>query len=170
LTDGSLKPDPQRKGSYYRRIEDIDRALQRLDVTRLPSATQFLVYFFACEKLAHGLVGIKDRRPAAKAYHHKNRLCLKEIRAAAAALNLPVAPNDLDCLFADHNEQHLLGPRTSVRASARVLRNTLTHDFGPTNAQNIVEHAAILIPKMINFLDCAKHVLAFQRATFGSVP
>jgi hypothetical protein len=54
--------------------------------------------------------------------------------------------------------------------SARLLRNKLIHDFGPTNAENIVRHAAILIPKMINFLDCAKHVLAYQRATFGSVP
>lgn len=67
MIDPSLKPDPTRKGSFYRRIEDIDRALKTLGVPSLPAAPKFVAYFFASEKLAHGVVGIVDQRPRGRA-------------------------------------------------------------------------------------------------------
>ena len=81
VTDASLKPDPMRKGSYYRRIEDIGRALDKLGVADLPPAPKFVAYYFGCEKLAHGGVGIVSSRPAVCEYHHRNPLKLNDIRA-----------------------------------------------------------------------------------------
>ena len=43
LMHWSLKPDPDLPGSYYRRIEDIERAFKKLDVDNLPIAAKFLV-------------------------------------------------------------------------------------------------------------------------------
>lgn len=170
MADASLKPDPNRKGSYYRRIEDIDRALKSLEVTKLPPAPQFITYFFACEKLAHGIVGIHNARPATEQYNHRNRLRLTDLKTASTALGLRVQLLDLDCLFAEYNEQHLLHAAGTVRTSARLLRNKLTHEFGPTNAEKILRQSGVLIPKMIAFLSCIPHVLAYQRARFADVP
>jgi hypothetical protein len=167
VIDGSLKPDPDRKGSYYRRIEDIERALRKLDVSRLPPAMQFVTYIFACEKLAHGLVGINLQRAATLQYSHRTKLSLAEIKTAAAAMNLSIPPADLVSLFADHNEQQLL--LVGVSTSARLLRNRLAHDFGPTNAGNLADHAAAFIPKMTAFLGCAQEILAYQRANLAHV-
>jgi hypothetical protein len=170
VTDASLKPDPTRKGSYYRRIEDIGRALVKLDVARLPPATQFVTYFFACEKLAHGIVGIANRRAASDQYSHRNRLRLTELKAAAAVMNLSITPFKLDCVFADLQEQRLLTRTAGVQVSARILRNKLTHDFGPTNIDKILGSASILIPMMSTFLNCTQAVLAYQRTHFTYVP
>jgi hypothetical protein len=35
--DRSFEPDPELKGSYYRRLEDIPLALAKFDVTALPT-------------------------------------------------------------------------------------------------------------------------------------
>ena len=35
--DWSFEPDPDLKGSYYRRLEDIPEALAKFDVTTLPA-------------------------------------------------------------------------------------------------------------------------------------
>lgn len=168
--DPSLKPDPNRKGSYYRRIEDIKRALNKLDVQLLPQAVQFLAYYFACEKLAHGIVGVHLCWPATKAYRHNRHLCLGEIKSAAVALNLSISTNDLDYLFADFNEQGILQSTSApCNRSARVLRNTLGHDFGPSNVSQVSRHAGFLIPKMTAFLACASQVLAYQKAHFSGI-
>jgi hypothetical protein len=168
VTDPSLKPDPTRKGSYYRRIEDIGRALDKLGVAHLPAAPQFVAYFFACEKLAHGVVGIVAAHPAAKEYHHRNGLRLQDTKTAAAAMKLRILPAELDCIFADIKEQHVLAGG-AVLTSARVLRNNLTHDFGPTNAEKLVRSAPVLIPMMMRFLNCTNDVLAYQRTHFVHV-
>jgi hypothetical protein len=42
VTDAPLKPDPTRKGSYYRRIEDIGRAFDALGVAILAPALKFV--------------------------------------------------------------------------------------------------------------------------------
>jgi hypothetical protein len=167
LTDPSLKPDSLRKGSYYRRIEDIERALQELEVARLPVATQFITYFFACEKLAQGVVGIVHQLPADKQY--KQKLRLAQIKAAASAMNLPIQMADLDWLFADFNEQRLLIAAAGEQYSARFLRNRLSHDFGPWNAKDLIEHGPAHIPRMKAFLACTPNVLAFNKANFGYV-
>lgn len=145
--DPSFKPDPQRKGFYYRRIEDIDRALKKLEAASLPKAVQFVTYYFACEKLARGIVGIYLQRPATKAYHHRTPLKLDEIKSAVVVLGLSISSDDLGYLFADSSEQHLLFA-SQCNSSARVLRNKFGHDFGPSNVEQILNHADFLIPKM----------------------
>ena len=165
MVDSSFKPDPGRKGSYYRRIEDIQRALDELRAAQLPDAPKFLAYFFGCEKLAQGIVGIHLGRAAADQYRSSNRLRLPEIRAAAAALKLPVTPSDLDDLFADHQIRPLLGSNPS----ARVLRNTLSHDFGPWHVQLLKTQAPMLLPKMLAFLGCDHDVLAYLKSNYAHV-
>lgn len=169
--DPSLKPDPNRKGSYYRRIEDVKRALDSLGADYLSDALQFLAYYFGCEKLARGIVGIHLQWPAMKAYHHRTSLRLDEIKAAAAALGLLVAQDDLEWLFADFQQQSLLRPSTpDWNSSARVLRNTLGHDFGPSNVAKITIHAPFHNPKMRLFLGCVGQVLEYQRIHFVGIP
>jgi len=168
--DPSLKPDPNRKGSYYRRIEDIGRALNKLDIDRLSPVMQFLAYYFGCEKLARGVVGIHLRWSATKAYAHGTRIRLKEIEAASRALSLTIGMDDLACTFADFNEQSLLHSIANVDRSARLLRNNLGHDFGPTNVAHIVERASFHNRRMQAFLGCGAQVLAYQRAQFSTIP
>jgi hypothetical protein len=167
--DPSLKPDLNRKGSYYRRIEDIGRALKKLDIDRLPPAMQFLAYYFGCEKLARGVVGIHLHWPATKTYAHGTRIRLQEIETASKALSLTIGADDLVWTFADFNEQSLLRPIAGVDRSARLLRNSLGHDFGPTNVAHIVERAAFHNRRMQRFLECAAQVLAYQRAHFTAI-
>jgi hypothetical protein len=169
MIDTSLKPDPHRKGSYYRRIEDIGRALETLGVAGLPPAPKFVAYFFGCEKLAYGIVGIASNRPAHSQYGHRSRLDLNNIRKATSAMKLRIPVAELDWIFADIKEQHLLVGGLSV-ASARVLRNNLTHDFGPSNAGKLVRSSPVLIPMMERFLSCSDDVLAYLQANFAHVP
>jgi len=168
--DPSLKPDPLRKGSYYRRIEDVARALQSLEINSLSATMRFFVYYFGCAKIAGGLVGIHARWPAAKAYHHRQGLKLNDIKAAAAALGLRIPPQELDWIFADFNEQHILQALAPASTnSARYLRNTVTHDFGPSNVARVAKHASFHNPKMEAFLGCVPGILEYQRLHFASV-
>lgn len=169
--DPSLKPDASRKGSYYRRIEDVSRALERLSASQLVPEMQFVSYYFGCEKIARGIVGIHQRIPATKAYHHRGRLSLGEIKVAALQLGLGISPDRLEWIFADHQEQRLLqSVSPAVCNSARVLRNNLTHDFGPTNVAIITRHASFLNPVLLGFLGCTDQVLSYLRAHFSGVP
>lgn len=168
--DPSLKPDPLRKDSYYRRIEDVARGLESLDIKSLSETMRFFAYYFGCEKIARGLTGIHARRPATKAYHHKQGLKLNDVKAAAAAIGLQVSQQDLDWLFADFNEQHLLQATPSCTNSARHLRNLVTHHFGPSNIAQVAKHAPYHNPRMETFLGCVPAILEYQRLHFAGVP
>ena len=169
--DPSLKPDPLRKGSYYRRLEDVARGLQSLQVGSLSAPVRFFIDYFGCEKIARGLTGIHAQLPASKAYHHRKAISLAEIQAAAAAVALPASANELQCLFADFNEQHLLQSSTQgATNSARYLRNKATHDFGPSNVAQVVAHAPFLNPKLQAFLACVPAILAYQKRHVSNVP
>lgn len=168
--DPSLKPDPNRKGSYYRRIEDVARALDSLESGKASAAMRFLVYYFGCEKIARGLIGIHGQWPASKAYHHRQSLKLGDIKAAAAAIGLQVPQQDLDWIFAGFNEQHVLQSAPDCTTSARFLRNNLTHDFGPTNAARVAKHAPFHNPKMEAVLGSVPHILKYLHRHFASVP
>ncbi len=167
--DPSLKADASRKGSYYRRIEDIGRALETLDADRLSPALQFLTYYFGCEKLARGLVGIHARWPALKAYAHSTKIPLLDIQTASSALSLTVRQTELAWIFADFNEQSLLPAISPRTPSARVLRNSITHDFGPSNVARIADLARSHNPRMKRFLGCAEEVLSYQRQHFSDI-
>lgn len=54
------------KGTYLRRIEDIDIALDKYGANHLPPAAKFVAYYWACEKLARAIIGIADESPATK--------------------------------------------------------------------------------------------------------
>src|SRR5262245_10554655 len=114
----SLK-DKGRKGSYYRRIKDIDCALRDLGIEHLPNTIKFLGLYFGCEKLAYGIVGIHFGYQAADAYSHRHYLSLSELEKATVALSLPVSADVLCYLFADRNDLpklHALNPPWSESA------------------------------------------------------
>ena len=167
--DPSLKPDPLRKGSYYRRIEDVARGLESLQVKRLSETMRFFAYYFGCEKIARGLTGIYARWPATTAYHHKQGLKLNDVKAAAAAFRLNISQQDLDWLFADFNEQCILQTTPSCTNSARYLRNLVTHDFGPSNVARVTTHAPLHNPRMETFLGCVPAILEYQKLHFAGV-
>ena len=169
--DASLKPDPHRKGSYYRRLEDIERGLRLLNTSAASAEMRFFAHYFGCEKVARGIVGIHATHPAEKVYGPNFRLKLARIKAAATTLGLPVKPQDLDWLFAAHDEQDLLqSPAPDLTNSARHLRNTLTHDFGPTNLARVSQHTVLLNPKMEALLGSIPTILAYLQAHFAGVP
>jgi hypothetical protein len=168
--DPSLKPDPLRKGSYYRRIADVAHGLESLEVKRLSETMRFFAYYFGCEKVARGILGIHARLPATTAYHHNQRLKLSGLKAAAAALRLNVSEQDLDWLFADFNEQHLIQATPSYTNSARYLRNRVTHDFGPSNVARVTRHAPFHNPRMEAFLSRVPAIFAYQKLHFAGIP
>lgn len=167
--DASLKPDPNRKGSYYRRIEDVARALDSLETGKVSATLRFFVYYFGCEKIARALVGIHTQRPATEVYHHRHSLKLGDIKAAATKIGVPVSSQDLDWIFADFNEQHLLQATSTWTNSARYLRNNATHDFGPSNVARVTSHAPFHNPKMEAVLASVPKILDYQRRHFAGV-
>jgi hypothetical protein len=163
----SLKADGERKGSYYRRIEDIHRALRDLSIEHLPTTIKFLGLYFGCEKLAYGIVGIHFGYPAADAYSHRHYLCLTELEKAALALKLPVLTDSLCFLFADRKDlPRLHALNAPWPESARIMRNKVGHDLGPTNIEHVRDRALFFIPKMAAFLGCSTRVLSHLSAHY----
>jgi hypothetical protein len=143
--DWSFEPNPELKGSYYRRLEDIPRALDKFEVTALPanSPAQFLAYYFGAEKLAKAIVGISKARSAKNAFNASvNRRATK---SAARLMKLKISQADLDALFL--HQSRLPQPSTAI-----TIRNRLSHDFGPTQVSHIRQHAPRLIPIMVRFI------------------
>src|ERR1700710_1797317 len=102
--DWTFKPDPNEKGSYRRRIEDIDRALTILEIDRLPEPSKFVTYFFGCEKLAHGMVGIESGLPAHQAYLPSSKIRLTALKSAASTLGVTFPVDEFQYLFADQKD------------------------------------------------------------------
>ena len=157
--DWSFEPNPDLKGSYYRRLEDIPEALAKFDVTTLPtnSPAQFIAYYFGAEKLAKAIVGINDRQPAVVAFHHRVGVRLLETKSAARNIGLTISEAELDALF-EHQS------RLPQPSSAITIRNRLSHDFGPTQVSHIRQHAPRLIPIMRKFIADVDPVLKHLRA------
>jgi len=167
----SLKPDGERKGSYYRRIEDITHGLRMIEVdTNKNDAVKFIAYYFGCEKLARGIIGIHLRNPAIDAYHHRNLFLLADLEVSNGAMGLSISTSDLLYLFADFRDLPRLHAVDPSSSSARLLRNKVGHDLGPTNVQKILNHSQSLIPKMQAFLAIDQKVLGFLRANFAQLP
>jgi hypothetical protein len=165
MSDASFKPDPNAKGSYYRRIQDIFAALEKLDVERSSVAVQFIASFFGCEKLALGMVGIQNKKPAVDAY--KKKLHVQKIICAAAFFDFSMLEEDIFYLFADEKLQSQLSIYSNIDArSARQLRNRLSHDFGPSNVLYVQKSANFLLPKMRSFLAEHVKVLKYLEANY----
>src|SRR5436190_19924484 len=97
----SFRPEPELKGSYYRRIEDIWLALERFGVDKVPrnSPAEFIAYWFACEKFAKAIDGIGHHLPAETAFLPARQIRPRTIRSAARKLGLAILPAELDLLF-----------------------------------------------------------------------
>lgn len=72
----------------------------------------------------------------------------EQVQAAAVALCLSISQVDVDWLF-----------NGSKPSSAKSLRDTLIHDFGPTHVDLITAHASVHDPRMTAFLTCSADVL-----------
>ncbi len=131
----SLKPDSELKDSYYRRLRDVARGLDKLEIGRASPTIRFFGYYFGCEKIARGIVEIYKQWDADKAYSHKTQLKLNQIRKAADAIGLNFPLEDIEWIFADHDEQKKLVPTSDCKYSARHLRNRATHEIGPSNVE-----------------------------------
>ena len=161
--DRSFEPDPNLKGSYCRRLQDIPLALAKFDVTALPanSPAQFVAYYFGAEKMAKAIVGIHKARSAKNAFGRFVSVKLPETKSAARNMSLKIEEADLDALF-EHQTHH---PQPS---SAITIRNRLSHDFGPTQVSHIRQHAPRLIPIMVKFIRDIDPVLEHLRERWAA--
>jgi hypothetical protein len=149
-----LKPDGGKKGSYFRRIDDIKKGLQKIDASKLPSGGRFLFLYYGCEKLGKGIVGIHEKWKAEAAY--EMTLELSELKSAVKALNLPTTDAELDNLFL-----------SSKNTSARYWRNKIVHDFGPSNVANVLKNSVALNRQMHDFLDgCTPAILKYLKTNY----
>ena len=155
-THQSLKALPKLKGGYYRRIKDIDRALERGEIAfnNLPPVVQFLFLFFGCEKLALAILGIDARYASDDAYGRGQFVKLRELKRSVAAMGVSVSPAELDAIF---------GPSDT---SARELRHQIVHDFGPSNVKKADDHCQSHNQTMRKFLDCIEEIHEYQRKNF----
>jgi hypothetical protein len=154
--------NPRAMGTYHRRLADISKALTCFETEKLPpnSAAQFVGYYFGCEKLAKGIVGIDQTVAAGSAY--KKDINAAKIASAAAKLKLAISGSELASLFAT------VAKSNKTPTVARAIRDRLFHDFGPTNVSHAVKHAPTLIPIMIKFLNCETQVQAHLRSLGAS--
>ena len=161
--DPSFAPDPDLKGSYYRRLEDVRRALDSFGTKALPanSPAQFVAYYFGAEKLAKAIVGINKVRLPKSAF--RQPVDLAETKAAARDLKLQISQTELDALF-EHQT------RVSQPSSAITIRNRLTHDFGPTQVWHIHQHAPRLVLIMIRFIANIDLALQHLRTEWAKQP
>ena len=161
--DWSFEPNPDLKGSYYRRLEDIPEALAKFDVTTLPtnSPAQFIAYYFGAEKLAKAIVGVNTPQPAEAAFSRYVGVRLPETKDAARDMKLSISAAELNALF-EHQS------RLPQPSSAITIRNRLSHDFGPTQVSHIRQHATRLIPIMVKFIGDIEPVLKHLRAMWAA--
>lgn len=152
----TFEPNPDLKGSYRRRLEDIDLALNDLGIQSIPNASKFIGYYFGCEKLALGIIGIEKGVPAEDAYKPFSRVNLAQLALAARRIGVTFSASELPDIFAGPKD-----PTPPGGTSARLLRNDLVHDFGPTKVQKLEKvHAATFNPKMVRFPASVREVVA----------
>jgi hypothetical protein len=159
----SFEPHPKKKGSYYRKLEDITCALAKFGATALPpnSPAQFVAYYFGAEKLAKAIAGILGRVPAEEAFE---LVAVKRdrIKSAVEPMRLSISDADIDALFVRDED-------TKQPDTAREIRNRLFHDFGPTQVRHVRTHAPRLIPIMVRFVrDDIDPVLKHLRALWAA--
>ena len=121
----------------------------------------FFGNFFACEKLALAIVGIKRNSPVEEAFHPRFKWELSELISAREELKLNVSDDHLTWLFEDDREVAPLDkkPPDDDRLSAKQLRNRVVHHFGPHIVGVIIRRWDFFAPKMADFLACDEQVL-----------
>jgi len=146
---------------YSKRITDIKCGLEKLGIDDSSNkAIRFLAYFFACEKLATAMVGIKKQLAPKKVFHQPFKLLLPDINSAADKFGLNALKPDLTHLFGcDGHSAKERKPNLEL-LSARELRNKLVHHFGPTHVGFILERESFFKPIMMKFLNHDRDVLS----------
>ena len=157
-----LAPDRDEAGTYYRRIEDIERALTRIHVDEMPPVAQYVALYFGCEKLHGIIIALAKRAKGA-------RPTKLDIATALPRLGLRFDAADLAWLFSDDLDavKGLPSPGPSVNRPARLIRNNLAHAFGPTHVEHVERHAAFHVPKMRAFLALGPTVLRYLEAHYA---
>lgn len=157
-----LAPDKDEAGTYYRRIEDIDRALTRMRVDDMPPVAQYVALYFGCEKLHKIVIALSKRAKGA-------RPRTNDIAAALPCLGLSFDATDLAWLFSDDIDavKGLPSPGPSVNRPARLIRNNLAHALGPTHVEHVEHHAAFHVPKMKAFLALGPSVLRYLETHYS---
>ena len=152
--DPMFEPNPNLKGSYHRRLQDIRDALDKFEVAKLPpnAPAQFVAYYFGVEKLAKTIVGINKRQPPEAAFDLHVGVRLQATKDAAHSMKLRIFDVELDALFS--NEK----PTSAIR-----IRNGLSHDFGLTRVLQLRQQAPRLVPIMVAFIEDIDLVLNHLR-------
>ena len=173
MADPSFDIHPKTKGSYRRRAEDIDRVLRNLRLEGLSREATFLIYYFACEKLAKIIIGVSTKKPASNYFEKNYSLRINNIKLSCKKLGTPVSEEDIDWIFTsacDGPKWKLFlssAPDTWILSSlkspksARWLRNKMVHDIGPTHAKLTRQHAMFLNRKMKKFLSLSTAVVRY---------
>lgn len=150
------------KGTYFRRINDIQLAFDKFGVERLTGPAKFVVYYWGCEKLARALIGIANELPAPTQFPEdkSNPFKLTDVRASLLRLGMTFDEQQLRCLFDDQKNQ--LNP-----TSAKRIRDRLFHDFGPTQIGHVLKNQGTLHTTMLAFLklrsDAIDHLNSVQQ-------
>ncbi len=144
LDDPSFAIDGRVKGSYLRALEDIDRALNHLQIEAMPDHAAFLYSYLACEKLARIMHGVCNRKKKSDVFRKgASTPTATAIYTYSQQLDCYVSRTEIDQIFNSNNNQ-----------SARRLRDQFVHEIGPTHAKDIVNRSRTLVPNMKKFLDC----------------
>lgn len=154
-------PNSEGKGFYYRRLEDIPKALCLLLLSETPLALRFIVLYAAAEKMAWNLIGLSGERPAFELDDKLGGPNLDNLKKAAISIGLSVSKDDLDLLFKNRKDFEAAGIRDSYTLSARRLRDGFFHDLGPTKIANIERMAPTYIPLLEAFIAEIPVVLSF---------
>lgn len=140
--DPSFVKDGRVKGSYKRALEDIDRALDYLNANKLRHQGAFIYYYLACEKLAKIMKGVCCNKPKKDVFNSRSPTpSASDICQYVKKMGGSVNQNDVESIFDSRTPN-----------SARVLRNNLFHEIGPSNAKKVMMHSSELLPKMKRFL------------------
>jgi len=146
------------KGTYFRRINDIELALDSFGADQLSAPAKLVAYYWGCEKLGNAIVGIASERPASEQFPEDKPSRWKFTNSLVVQKNL----SKLNIQFDEGRLKLLFEPQTNVLkpTSAMRIRNRLFHDFGPTQVDHVLQNERTLFPIMLDFLTLRANVIA----------
>jgi hypothetical protein len=144
--DLGIERDPNKKGSYRRRLDDVLVALAKLQIDKFREEGAFVFYYLACEKVARIMVGLTDKKPGAS-HFNKIKIRSSNVMKACASLRSGILKDEIELIFRNDKD-------TACR-----LRNQLIHDIGPTHVVQIIQNAARLNNVMKKFIQAGRKAI-----------
>jgi hypothetical protein len=138
-----------KKGSYRKRLDDAFAAMDLVSIHSLRPEAAFVFYYLTCEKLAKVMIGIERGKPGAGPKFRKIEPRESDVVNACKFVGCSATKDDIRSIFSDSD------------GSACRLRNQLFHDFGPTHVRQVQRAAHQLNARMMRFLKCKDHVIAY---------